>query len=186
LVEPHDAIVGEKTLHEWGAQVPRLPVTRTSGCGVGMQTSSCLENVQIHHRDIAGAGDGVRASFLPGPAGLDSSAADPGMALAQVQDEAWELEVAPAQERAPGARASGSCQSSYAESAPLPRHHAARSKNDEFLAARRAGVSCHRHRRAPRNRQSGARARLSRRSDCSRRIAREVRCESSQRRALTA
>lgn len=81
------------------------------------------------------------ASFLPGPAGLDSSAADPGMALAQVQDEAWELEVAPAQERAPGARASGSCQSSYAESAPLPRqHHAAQSKNDEFLAARRAGV----------------------------------------------
>jgi hypothetical protein len=123
LVEPHDAIVGEKTLYEWGAQVPELPVTRTSGCGVGMQTPSCLKNVQIHHRDIAGAGDGVRASFLPGPAGLDSSAADPGMALAQVQDEAWELEVAPAQERAPGARASGSCQSSYAESAPLPRQH---------------------------------------------------------------
>jgi hypothetical protein len=82
-----------------------------------------------------------RASFLAGPAGLDSSAADPGMALVQVQDEAWELEVAPAQERAPGARASGSCQSSYAESAPLSwQHHAAQSKNDEFPSGSTRGA----------------------------------------------
>jgi hypothetical protein len=54
----------------------------------------------------------LSASFLAGSAGLDSSAADPGTALAQVQDEAWELEGALAQEMAPVARASGSCQSS--------------------------------------------------------------------------
>jgi hypothetical protein len=71
-----------------------------------------LENVQIHHRNSAAAGDGFCALFLAGSPGLDSSAADPGTALAQVQDEALELEVAPAQEMAQVAPASGSCQSS--------------------------------------------------------------------------
>jgi hypothetical protein len=65
---------------------PRPPVTRTSGCGVvasrcgvAIRTAS-WENVQIHDRDTPEAGDGLR--FMAGWAGLDSSAADPGAALA--------------------------------------------------------------------------------------------------------
>ena len=90
LVEPYDAIVGEKTLTSGAPRYPELPVTRTSGCCVAMQTPSRFKNMQIHHRNIAVAGDGLRASCQAGSAGLDSSAADPGRTLAQVGDEAWE------------------------------------------------------------------------------------------------
>lgn len=48
------------------------------------------------------------ASFPAGSAGLDSSAADPGTALAQAVGEAWESAVAPAQATAPVVRGSGS------------------------------------------------------------------------------
>jgi len=79
---------------------PELPVTRTSGCCVAMQTPS-WENVQIHDRHVPAARDGPGASCLAGSAGLDLSAADPGTALAQVWGEAWGREAAPAQEMAP-------------------------------------------------------------------------------------
>jgi hypothetical protein len=75
---------------------------RCTVCSTGQSLAADLEHLIVSQLPRL-------ALLLAGRAVLDSSAADPGTALAQVWDEAWDRAVAPARATAPVALGSSSC-----------------------------------------------------------------------------